>query len=112
MSDFARKPGESPEAWIERLAHVRMEGLSDYLRAVLGHWKRDAAEMAVVDTPAPPTPASVPSAPPPAGEPTPLESAKRAVRALSPGEMLRLHLLVHARPTADAAGGELTLAPR
>ncbi len=99
MSDFARKPGESPEAWIERLAHVRMEGLSDYLRAVLGNWKRDAAEMATVDAPAPPTPAATPGAPGPAGEPKPLEAAKRAVRALSPGEMLRFTFwFTHGRP--------------
>jgi len=99
MNDFARKPGESPEAWIERLAHVRMEGLSDYLRAVLGHWKRDAAETAAVDGPAAPTPAAAPSAPQPAGEPTPLEAAKRAVRALSPGEMLRFTFwFTHGRP--------------
>lgn len=99
MSDFARKPGESSDAWIERLAHVRMEGLSDYLRAVLGNWKRDAAEMAAVDAPAPPTAAAVPAAPGPAGEPTPLEAAKRAIRALSPGEMLRFTFwFTHGRP--------------
>ena len=102
MSDFARKPGESPEAWIERLAHVHMTGLSDYARAVLGHWKRDAAETAAEDRPvpsAPPTPAAVPSAPPTAGEPTPLETAKRAIRALSPGEMLRFTFwFTHGRP--------------
>lgn len=96
MSDFAQKPGEGAEAWVERLAHVRPEGLSDYLLAVLGHWKRDAAERAAGEKPDLP-PVAVPRLGkipatlrrPAAGETTLLEAAKRAVRALSADEMLR-----------------------
>jgi hypothetical protein len=99
MSDFAQKPEEGAEAWVERLARIRTEGLSEYLLAVLGNWQRDAAERAAGAKPAlPPMPAAavprlgkIPATlrRPAAGETTPLEVAKRTVRALSADEMLR-----------------------
>src|SRR5947209_4311142 len=97
MSDFAQKPGEAPAAWVERLAHVHIEGLSDYLLAVLGNWQRDAAEKVAGEAPpsrpAPAIPAvgKLPAALKrlAAGEAAPLEAAKRAVRALSADELLR-----------------------
>ena len=100
MSDFAQKPGETSEAWVERLARIRMEGLSDYLLAVLGNWKRDASEKAAGEKPAPQAErplAAIPSVGkipatlrrPAAGQATPLEAAKQAVRALSADELLR-----------------------
>ena len=104
MSDFAQKPEESAAGWVARLGRISTAGLSAYVLSVLGSWKRDAAEKAEKAAASKPAPAARPAAAAPGGATaaappaTPLDAAKRAVRALSAQDLARLTFwLAHGR---------------